>query len=377
MFWRYNFFRKLLYVLGTPGIKFRYENKFLVIMHTFSFTVMLALSVLMLVIHAVTAYKCNSEFVCLKKSAIMIVYQLCLVSIWCTFHLNKFYMQNLMKHIQICEKRREMKNYRFIMNTTTFLALLGYVIIIGKAIQSLCNDSNLRNHWFKDITLGLIPNIGYLYEISVVATYIVMTRIYFKLMPILLSVFYALWSFYLSLMVKSCQQRLSASLCDSNLRNVVMQFIINYQKIYQLVILTEQALSAQVFWIITEQFIQTFFSLSQFLGFSKGFDSVFVAENTAFHCLQTISFFTITVLASKVKENDEAFRIEVRELAFQLSLSKETHEFGKTLIRFIDSKPPLVLTAWGIFRFTKSFLFTSVGTLITYNLLLLQIEIKT
>ncbi|KAG8190190.1 hypothetical protein JTE90_011914 [Oedothorax gibbosus] len=167
------------------------------------------------------------------------------------------------------------------------------------------------------------------------------------------------------------------SVCNIDTRKKVSDFICCYQKIHQLTMLTEQALSTQVFFNLASQFALTFSYLALWLGMYTERDPVFNFESNAFKALQSMSFFVVTVVASRVKQSDQAVRIKVKELAYQLRLSSNTIEYGNSLQMFMDSKEPLILTAWGIFKFTQSSFFNTIGILITYNLLLLQLESKT
>ncbi|KAG8190373.1 hypothetical protein JTE90_022017 [Oedothorax gibbosus] len=167
------------------------------------------------------------------------------------------------------------------------------------------------------------------------------------------------------------------SVCNIDTRRKVSDFIFSYQKIHQLTLLTEQTLSTQVFFIIASQLALTFSYLAICLGLYTEKDPVFNFENNAFNALQSMSFFVVMVVASRVKQRDQEVRIKVKELAYQLRLSSNTIEYGNSLHMFMDSKEPLILTACGIFKFTQSFFFKSIGILIIYNLLLLQLESKT
>ncbi|GBN04557.1 hypothetical protein AVEN_257151-1 [Araneus ventricosus] len=124
---------------------------------------------------------------------------------------------------------------------------------------------------------------------------------------------------------------------------------------------------------MVSQFIVLFAMLSKILGFYGYFNVILDVENSVFASLQSISFLTIIFFASAVKREDEDLRNHVHHIGFQWSLAEETKECSKLLVRFIESKHHLVLTAGGIFHFTKSFLFSSIGVLITYNLLFLQL----
>ncbi|GBM43285.1 hypothetical protein AVEN_220817-1 [Araneus ventricosus] len=91
--------------------------------------------------------------------------------------------------------------------------------------------------------------------------------------------------------------------------------------------------------------------------------------------LNLSSFFAVACFASEVSQENERVRQKMEEIAFELSLSDVTEKQGRILYRFIKLKKKLILSAWGIFSFTSGFLLTSIGVSITYNLLLLQLDI--
>ncbi|GBN75136.1 hypothetical protein AVEN_90700-1 [Araneus ventricosus] len=90
-----------------------------------------------------------------------------------------------------------------------------------------------------------------------------------------------------------------------------------------------------------------------------------------FNVLQGISFFAVIFYASQVENEDRKLRYEVKDFAFRI---KETKECSEMLLDFVSSKCHLVLTASGVIQFTKSLLLTSAGILVTYNLLVLQLN---
>ncbi|GBN28591.1 hypothetical protein AVEN_185114-1 [Araneus ventricosus] len=91
--------------------------------------------------------------------------------------------------------------------------------------------------------------------------------------------------------------------------------------------------------------------------------------------LQGVSFFVVIFFAAQVHEEDEELRHEVKDIAFQLKNLKGTEESYEALFLFLESKRPLALTASGLFQFKKNLLLSSAGILITYNLLILQLDI--
>ncbi|GBM78271.1 hypothetical protein AVEN_245205-1 [Araneus ventricosus] len=101
---------------------------------------------------------------------------------------------------------------------------------------------------------------------------------------------------------------------------------------------------------------------------------IFKIDNSVFGLLQSIAFFALTYFASHVSKADEELRKKVKDVAFRLSLQENTRAHSELLVRFMKSKWRLILTAWGVFQFKKSFLFASAGVVITYNLLILQLD---
>ncbi|GBM97997.1 hypothetical protein AVEN_98533-1 [Araneus ventricosus] len=155
---------------------------------------------------------------------------------------------------------------------------------------------------------------------------------------------------------------------------MVKRYVREYSALHELACLIESALSLQIFWIMASHFTVVFSILSKILGFYGYSDPAYNLENSAFTAFQGPSFFVIIFFASKVNSADEKLRRGAKSVAFQLSLKREHKECSELLDRFIQSKERIVLTAWGVFHFTRSFLFTSAGVLISYNLLILQLN---
>ncbi|GBN39184.1 hypothetical protein AVEN_15524-1 [Araneus ventricosus] len=118
---------------------------------------------------------------------------------------------------------------------------------------------------------------------------------------------------------------------------------------------------------------------SKILGFDELLlNPIITMDNSVFGSLHSVAFFALPYFASEVSKADEELRDKVKDEFFRLTLRKSTKAGSELLGRFMKAKRHLVLTAWGVFQFKKGFLFASAGVVITYNLLILQLntEIK-
>lgn len=130
----------------------------------------------------------------------------------------------------------------------------------------------------------------------------------------------------------------------------------------------------QVFWLTASHFVMVFIQFSRVLGFYTYSGSVFV-ENSVLAGLQCASFFGVTYFAAGVHERDMAVRRAAEDCAFRLTAKGQgPRELGDLLERFLQSKGVVIFSALGIFDFTKGFLLSSTGVLISYNLLILQLD---
>ncbi|GBN28586.1 hypothetical protein AVEN_185110-1 [Araneus ventricosus] len=235
-------------------------------------------------------------------------------------------------------------------------------------IVIFCTYKSEVEIWFQSICFGKDQNIYFPVKLTVVATYYVSTRTIKYVCPLLLILFYVQQCFLLSQYLK--EQRHYSSLKQIS----VPCFIRDYNFLHKTILLAESALSLQIFWLISSLFTSLFVLFSATLRFNSSSSLIVDLEYIIFAALQGISFFVVIFFAAQVNEEDEELRHEVKDIAFQLKQWKRTEKSYETLFLFLESKRPLALTASGLFQFKKNLLLTSAGILITYNLLMLQLD---
>ncbi|GFS53322.1 uncharacterized protein TNIN_322351 [Trichonephila inaurata madagascariensis] len=133
-------------------------------------------------------------------------------------------------------------------------------------------------------------------------------------------------------------------------------------------------MSSEVLWICAASLTDLFAGISVALGFYSYGNHVYTIEKVLYTTFDLMSFFSIIFFAAEVSRKDQILRKMVKETAFWMSLSDETEVNGKLLYKLIKSKEEIVLSAWGVFSFTRSFLLASFAGLISFNLLLIQLD---
>lgn len=83
---------------------------------------------------------------------------------------------------------------------------------------------------------------------------------------------------------------------------------------------------------------------------------------------------TLFFVASSVKETDRSVKkINFDKLQRMLMAGKDVHKSTEFIIWHLNNAPPLILTAWDFFTFSKSSFLVCVSSLVTYILLLMNL----
>ncbi|GBM43286.1 hypothetical protein AVEN_220818-1 [Araneus ventricosus] len=136
----------------------------------------------------------------------------------------------------------------------------------------------------------------------------------------------------------------------------------------------ESAMSLQIFFSCPSNFTEIFKALSAVLGFHSNETLVFSVGRTIIAILNLSSFFSVAGFALGVSEEDEKARQKMEDISFGLNLPEETKKEGTLFYRFSKLTKKLILRARGAFSFIRGFLLTSIGVLLTYNFLFLQLD---
>lgn len=374
---RSNFLLQFLYVLGIPGINVQKKSKYFIIVQVTSRIITFAVHLYILTLTVYDYRKCSNND-CLKVEWCDLIWKILISVNWCILYLRRSQMKQLLyefenfenKFQKIVAKNRQKFNY-----VTTFLFLLCMCVFVITCLV-LSRVPEDRHGYFRYMVLNASIKITPQLEVFCVATFLLITRISTSVTPLLLTLLYIYVCLNVSQMIKECNKNLKHPFVFTRTQIIVFDFLRKYDSICGLFSHTEKALSLEVFCLFSIHFTVLFGVFAKVLGVNSYSGPVYNIVSTTFDVLHFFSFFAITFFASSVHRQDKALRDKSKDIAFRLSLSKDTEEYGELLSKFMESKQNLIFTAWSTFKFTRSFLFSSLGMLITYNLLILQLNGK-
>ncbi|KAF8785099.1 hypothetical protein HNY73_010686 [Argiope bruennichi] len=174
-------------------------------------------------------------------------------------------------------------------------------------------------------------------------------------------------------MLREFGQRLKLVCRSINSKQLLDLFIAEYTDIHKLACDIESSLSLQVLAICASNFTELFVVFATALGFYQTGNNAYVIEKLFISPLNFLSLFGIAYFASEVQLEDQRVRRVLKEVVYRSSLSKETWKWGEILKRVYQSKK-IFSNPLGMFYFGRGFLLASIGAIVSYNLLLLQLQ---
>ncbi|GBM59821.1 hypothetical protein AVEN_10026-1 [Araneus ventricosus] len=204
--------------------------------------------------------------------------------------------------------------------------------------------------------------------------YFTSTKVLPLIVSILFSLFYISVCIFLSRILRECGQRLKLGCKSAGIKQVSDRFIAEYTDVHRFACDIESSLSLQVLAICVTNFAELFAIFAIVLRFYPFESTAFIIEKAFISPINFTSLFGIAYFASEVQREDQEVRRALKEIMYISSLSKETWKSGEIMRRFIKSKENIVFSAWRVFNFSRGFLLASAGTIVSYNLLLLQLQ---
>ncbi|GFS53318.1 uncharacterized protein TNIN_250691 [Trichonephila inaurata madagascariensis] len=290
--------------------------------------------------------------------------------------LKKRQIQVLLKNFFDMEKRFQSarKYYLRVIHISLISISLPILVGYGLSLAVLCNNSKLTNSLFDKLLLG--RNYTSYFPIKVLS---LMFNSFVSLyltqqMSLLSGMFYITLCIFLCRIIDECSHHLKLWISSTDVTKISTRVINEYSVIHDFANLLESTMSSEVLWICTANFTDLFAGISIALRFYSYGNPAYTYERLIYTIFNLMSFFIIIYFAAEVSRKDQILRKMVKEAAFVLSLSNESGDNGKLLYKLVKSKEDIVLSAWGVFSFTRSFLLASIAGLISFNLLLIQLD---
>ncbi|KAF8794567.1 hypothetical protein HNY73_002538 [Argiope bruennichi] len=155
--------------------------------------------------------------------------------------------------------------------------------------------------------------------------------------------------------------------------NKLKQHFIKYWCAMKVLNSVEQEFAFPVFLLQVNDLMGIFTFLIRYGGYDPGF-TVSKAGPAAFTAVRSIlSFLVISVAASSVHLADERVKRADEDLWYILLCRGSIMKNNQMGISVVINKKSFAFSAWGCFRFTKSYILSAVGCLLTYSLLIIQL----
>ncbi|GFY58092.1 hypothetical protein TNIN_368811 [Trichonephila inaurata madagascariensis] len=88
-----------------------------------------------------------------------------------------------------------------------------------------------------------------------------------------------------------------------------------------------------------------------------------------------LSFSCVSLAASSINVADRTAKEAHKEMWKRVSASTRNEDVNKLVLSVVARHgPPFVLTAWSFYPFTKGLVLAALGSIMTYSLLVLQIN---
>nr|XP_015903969.2 uncharacterized protein LOC107436688 [Parasteatoda tepidariorum] len=319
-------------------------------------------------------YYC-SNIKCTKKCLCQLLIRAFVVADWIILKVKEKEIASLLQRFKTLKRLRGsiFRRCNLIINSATVIILLFSTVVYIFIVEHFLTNIEDSKRYFAAATFNANISLDDFTISILTALYFLVTRLTRTVIPSLLSIIYITWCNALCEAVKRCKDMIRIPTANKTLD--YLPFIQEYTYTYNLIAEIENIFSSHVFCLIGANFFVFFLSFTQLVGFTSIFDMPQKTENFTILLVQGVLLFVIIYKAAKVGEEDRLVRKKVKDLVFFLLSSKETCHNGNFLSEFLNSKPNITLTAGGAFTFTKSLLFTTVGVIITYNLLILQLQI--
>lgn len=362
----------ILYVFGVIGLK-QFKHPFFHVCN-FSSIILIWITLAYSCVLYINVLRNNTDFNRAKVVVSFLIWRSLIVSNWFSLFLKRKHLMSLLLELNKQESMHKLRIgrrrlFKSIM-TLTFLSLS--LFITSKIATIVWMDPVLTERWFHLLSFGYKGTFSKVFKVAIVVVFFAIAKMFVVALPLLMTLFYTHFCSDLTRIIKKCNGLLDY-LSRLKTKKCLMTFIKDYSRLHYLATLSESALSTQVFWLVASHFVMVFIQFSKLFQFHPYSASIYI-ENSIYPFFLTVSFFAIVYFASEIHREDGVLRANAEDLAFRLWLSKGTQKRGALLRQFIRSKQSIVFTASGMFHFHRSILLSCLAILLSYNLLILQLN---
>ncbi|KAF8786125.1 hypothetical protein HNY73_007887 [Argiope bruennichi] len=193
------------------------------------------------------------------------------------------------------------------------------------------------------------------------------------------AVFYVILCFHLSKLLHKFSKITSRNLEDKGC-SAIRHHLVTYESLTQTLKSFESTMSFPIFLIQMSDCIVMFYSFVKLDPFHQSGERWFLKHYTFslyFMALKAVaSFLCVSLAATRVHEACRVIKDEQEEMLKLVIISPDMHEKELLLLLVNHNSPPFTLSAWSFFSFNRGMIMSAVGSILTYSLLILQLDIK-
>lgn len=322
-------------------------------------------SVYFIKLHVNEISTCKS-LLCIQRNAFLSSWNLCVLAIWYTLVFQRTTIEKLFEdYISFHNSyKRSLKKTFLITNILTFLYIAVFIADVVITMTLFYLNSKPINTWYEyveDSKIGPFKSKFFLFF------YVISSKTLFSYFPGVISLLHFALIISLHEAITICNRRTIFFKTEKCVKN----FIRTYTKIHKLALTVESAFNLEIVFMLVYQAVRIFLLSVSIQEQGLRMDIIF-RMSFIIQYLQTFSCILIVILAANIHARDVSLRRKVRDLAFDMSLSRETLVYSDILTRFADSKGVITFTLWKIQNFERKTLLAGIIIGFTYTVIIFQ-----
>ncbi|GBN88080.1 hypothetical protein AVEN_257817-1 [Araneus ventricosus] len=167
---------------------------------------------------------------------------------------------------------------------------------------------------------------------------------------------------------------------DISVHSSIRYHFITYESIIKALKSFENTMSLPIFLIEIGDCIAMFYCFVKMDPFHQSEERWFLKNYSLsgqFFALRAVlSFLCVSLAASRVHEACKNTKDIQEEMMKKIIVSDEKHKKEFLLLLVTHNSPPFTLSAWGFFYFDRGLILSAIGSILTYSLLILQLNTK-
>ncbi|KAG8183274.1 hypothetical protein JTE90_006468 [Oedothorax gibbosus] len=288
------------------------------------------------------------------------------VALWhCTYRVKHELIEMLVKLQKICSLTLGFRLGKIEVLVTNAALVIFSITPTAFSLMFLCfeRDTSTDTFWTFGYKLGYFNHWGKLIIFVNVNLYVSLQVVF----PGLVTCVYCSCCHRFSKLITCCNNNL-----EIKVEACIKQKVSQYIEILNGIELLQRTFSKPIFLLVSMHVIHMFALLAYFLTFTKDqFTGVVIGESVVITSTSSLSICAVVLFAARIPES--IHEVKQRYQLFQENMVFKSSQRDEIIQLAID-REVVVMSAGGFVQFQKSFILSVFGALLTYGLLILQLN---